>query len=150
MILPNMSLPATGNKNIDLSTLIGQPVILYFYPKDDTPGCTQEGQDFRNHFSEFQNLSAIILGVSRDSVKKHEAFKLQYNFPFDLLSDSKEELCNHFGVMKAKMMFGKPARGIDRSTFLFDKNGELKHEWRGIKKIDHHVEEVLEKLKSLT
>jgi len=150
MILPNINLPATGGQTIDLSTLIGKPVVLYFYPRDDTPGCTQEGQDFRDHFSEFQALGATILGISRDSVKKHEAFKSQYNFPFDLLSDSKEELCNYFNVMKAKMMFGKPARGIDRSTFLFDKNGELKHEWRSIKIIDHHVEEVLAKLKSLT
>ena len=150
MILPNINLPATGGQTIDLSTLIGKPVVLYFYPRDDTPGCTQEGQDFRDHFSEFQNLGATILGISRDSVKKHETFKSLYNFPFDLLSDSKEELCNYFNVMKAKMMFGKPARGIDRSTFLFDKNGELKHEWRSIKIIDHHVEEVLAKLKSLT
>jgi len=150
MILPNINLPATGGQTIDLSTLIGKPVVLYFYPRDDTPGCTQEGQDFRDHFSEFQVLGATIVGISRDSVKKHEAFKSQYNFPFDLLSDSKEELCNYFNVMKAKMMFGKPARGIDRSTFLFDKNGELKHEWRSIKIIDHHVEEVLAKLKSLT
>jgi len=149
MILPNITLPATGHKTIDLSTLIGKPVVLYFYPKDDTPGCTQEGQDFRDHFSEFQQLGAIILGVSRDSLKKHEAFKEKYAFPFDLLSDPQEELCNCFGVMKAKMMFGKPARGIDRSTFLFDKKGVLIKEWRGIKKIEHHVEEVLTILKSL-
>ncbi|MEY3218903.1 MAG: hypothetical protein RIT27_260 [Pseudomonadota bacterium] len=150
MNLPNIVLPATGNKNIDLSTLKNQPVILYFYPKDDTPGCTQEGQDFKAHFSTFQHLGAIILGVSRDSVKKHEAFKEKYAFPFDLLSDSKEELCNYFGVMKTKIMFGKPARGIDRSTFLFDNKGVLVQEWRGIKKIEQHVEEVLTVLKSLT
>lgn len=150
MNLPNITLPATGGKTINLSTLIGQPVVLYFYPKDNTPGCTQEGQDFRDHFSDFQQLGAVILGVSRDAINTHETFKAQHNFPFDLLSDPTEELCNHFGVMKSKIMFGKPARGIDRSTFLFDKNGKLKHEWRGIKNVTPHVEDVLEKLKSLT
>lgn len=147
--LPAIALPATGNKIIKLSDFIGHnPVVLYFYPKDDTPGCTQEGQDFRDHYSEFTALNAIILGISRDSVKKHEKFKEKYNFPFDLLADEDEQLCQLFSVMKNKQMFGKPTRGIERSTFLFDQQGILRYEWRKVK-VDDHVQDVLQAIKSL-
>ncbi len=146
--LPDLSLPATGGQSIHLPDLKGHILVLYFYPRDNTPGCTQEGQDFRDQYAEFQALNARILGVSRDTLKKHESFKAKYAFPFDLLADTEENLCNAFDLIKAKTMFGKPVRGIVRSTFLFDCAGVLQREWRKVK-IDGHVQAVLNAAKNL-
>lgn len=146
--LPEISLPATSGVEINLAEQKGQPLVLYFYPRDNTPGCTQEGQDFRDKIEAFKALGAKVLGVSRDTVKKHENFKAKYAFPFELLADSEETLCNAFAVMKDKKMFGKPVRGIERSTFLFDKEGILRQEWRKVK-IDGHVDDVLAAVKNL-
>ena len=117
-------------------------MVLYFYPRDNTPGCTQEGQDFTAKFAEFQSRNALVLGVSRDTVKKHENFKAKYDFPFELLADVDEVLCEAFSVMKNKKMFGKDTRGIERSTFIYDKDGVLQKMWRKVK-VDGHVDEVL-------
>jgi len=140
--LPDITLPATGNQEINLASLKGKNVVLYFYPRDNTPGCTQEGQDFREHYAAFQANNTIILGVSRDTVRKHENFKAKYDFPFELLADVEEQLCQLFSVMKDKNMFGKKVRGIERSTFLYDHEGKLRQIWRKVK-IDGHVEEIL-------
>lgn len=146
--VPDFELPATGDKTIRLSDLRGKKVVLYFYPKDNTSGCTQEGQDFRDHFDEFTAANAVILGVSRDSIKSHENFKAKQGFPFDLLSDQDETLCRLFDVIKEKNMYGKKAMGIERSTFLIDEDGVLRREWRKVK-VPGHVEEVLEAVKAL-
>ncbi|HBA64938.1 MAG: peroxiredoxin [Gammaproteobacteria bacterium HGW-Gammaproteobacteria-10] len=146
---PNFEAAATGGKIITLSDFLGKNVVIYFYPKDNTPGCTQEGIDFRDHIDEFNAFNTVILGVSRDSVKVHEGFKCKQTFPFDLLSDQDETLCNLFGVIKMKNMYGKQVRGIERSTFLIDEQGILRHEWRGVK-VKNHVAEVLQELKVLT
>jgi len=146
--VPDFVLPATGNKKISLSQLKGKNIVLYFYPKDCTSGCTLEGQNFRDAYAKFKALNTEILGVSRDTLKLHEKFKSEENFPFELLSDTEETLCQLFDVIKDKKMYGKPVRGIERSTFLIDKNGVLVHEWRGVK-VDGHVEEVLSTLKKL-
>lgn len=138
----DFNLPATGGQDISLSGLQGKKVVLYFYPKDSTPGCTTEAQQFRDVHSDFIKAGAVILGVSRDSVKSHENFKTKMGLPFDLLSDADEALCNQFGVIKLKNMYGKQVRGIERSTFLIDKSGVLVHEWRGVK-ADGHADEVL-------
>ncbi len=147
--LPELTLPATGGEPVDLASLRGRPVVLYFYPKDNTPGCTQEGQDFRDQYSRFQQHDCLILGVSRDSLKSHENFKARQGFPFELLSDQDEQLCNRFDVIKPKTMFGKPVRGIERSTFLFDREGLLRREWRKVK-VKDHVEEVLQAVEALS
>lgn len=139
---------ATGDKSIALSDYRGKNLVLYFYPKDSTPGCTKEGQAFRDYFKQFVDLDTEILGVSRDSLKAHENFKAKQEFPFDLLSDSDEQLCQLFDVIKMKSMFGKQARGIERSTFLIDKHGVLVKEWRKVK-VKDHVQEVLEAVKTL-
>ena len=133
----NCSRPATGDKTISLKDLAGKKVVLYFYPKDNTPGCTTEGQDFRDAKAKFTRQNTIILGVSRDSIKKHENFKAKQNFNFDLLSDEDESLCKQFDVIKLKKLYGKEYLGIDRSTFLIDENGVLLEEWRGVKVKDH-------------
>lgn len=146
--LPDFELPATGGKSIRLSSLKGKHVVVYFYPKDNTPGCTLEGQDFRDHHQQFAKLDTVILGVSRDSLSAHEKFKTEQNFPFDLLSDVDETLCKLFDVIKLKNMYGKEVMGIERSTFLIDKKGVLRQEWRKVK-VDGHVAEVLEALKTL-
>ncbi len=146
--VPDFEAPATGGKTIRLSDLKGQNVVLYFYPKDSTPGCTREGQDFRDNHLKFRRRKTIVLGVSRDSLRSHERFKEKQGFPFDLLSDEDEALCQLFDVIKMKNMYGKKVRGIERSTFLIDKDGVLRREWRGIK-VDGHVEEVLEACKTL-
>jgi len=122
--------------------------VLYFYPRDNTPGCTTEGKDFRDNIETFKDLNTIILGVSRDSVRVHEGFKSKQAFPFDLLSDKNEALCTQFDVIKMKMMYGKEARGIERSTFLINPEGILIHEWRKVK-VKTHIEEVLQVLKDL-
>jgi peroxiredoxin Q/BCP len=140
--------PATGGQNLRLSDFRGKNLVLYFYPKDHTPGCTQEGQDFRDRYREFQDLNAAILGVSRDNLKTHENFKTKQEFPFDLIADPDETLCGLFDVVKMKNMYGKQVRGIERSTFLIDKNGVLVREWRKVK-LKGHIEEVLQALAAL-
>lgn len=138
----DFSLPSTGNKTFQLASAKGRHVVIYFYPKDNTPGCTTEGQAFRDQFAAFQTANCDIVGISRDSVKSHENFKAKMAFPFELLSDSDETVCEQFGVMKLKNMYGKQVRGIERSTFVIDRNGVLRKEWRGVK-VPGHVEEVL-------
>ena len=144
--IPSFNLPATGDRKIRLSDLKGRQFVLYFYPKDSTPGCTLEGQDFRDQYSKFKRQNTEIIGVSRDSLKSHENFKAKQNFPFDLISDTEETLCNIFDVIKMKNMYGKQVRGIERSTFLIDAEGKLRNEWR---KVKGHVDEVLEAAKAL-
>ena len=133
---------STGAKEFKLSDFRGQFLVIYFYPKDNTPGCTQEGLAFRDAYEKFTALNAVILGVSRDNIKMHEGFKAKQAFPFDLLSDSDEALCTLFDVIKMKAMYGKQVRGIERSTFLIDSNGVLIHEWRKVK-VKNHCEDVL-------
>jgi peroxiredoxin Q/BCP len=144
----DIKLEATGEQEIKLSDYQGKNIVLYFYPKDSTPGCTREGQDFRDNIAKFRRASTVILGVSRDSVKSHENFKARQEFPFDLLSDKEEKLCAQFDVIKEKNMYGKKVMGIERSTFLIDKQGVLRDEWRKVK-VDGHVEEVLARVKEL-
>ena len=144
----NFKLPATGDKTISLSDFKGKNVVLYFYPKDNTPGCTTEAQDFRDAKGRFTRANAVILGVSRDSIRSHENFKAKQKLNFDLLSDENEELCTYFDVIKMKNMYGKKVRGIERSTFLIDGNGILRQEWRKVK-VKGHVEEVLQAVKAL-
>jgi peroxiredoxin Q/BCP len=144
----NFKLPATGDKDITLGDYKGKKVVLYFYPKDSTPGCTTEGQDFRDARAKFTRQGAVILGVSRDSIRSHENFKTKQKFNFDLLSDADEQLCKQFDVIKMKNMYGKQVRGIERSTFLIDENGVLRQEWRKVK-VKQHVDEVLDAVKSL-
>ncbi len=143
--IPSFDAASTGEQTLNLADLKGKNVVLYFYPKDNTPGCTLEGQDFRDHIAEFDALDTLILGVSRDSLKMHENFKTKQCFPFDLLSDPDEKLCGLFDVIKMKNMYGKKVRGIERSTFLIDKQGKLVFEWRKVK-VKTHIAEVLEKL----
>lgn len=145
---PAFSLPATGDQTIALKDLKGKNLVLYFYPKDSTPGCTTEGQDFRDLYAEFQKLNTEILGVSRDTLKRHENFKAKQEFPFELLSDVDEVLCNKFNVIKEKKLYGKVHMGIERSTFIIDEKGVLRQEWRKVK-VKGHVEEVLEAVKQL-
>ncbi len=147
--IPAFELNATGEKTINLSDYRGKYVVLYFYPKDSTPGCTQEGQDFRDNIERFNDLNAVILGVSRDSLKSHENFKCKQEFPFDLLSDKDESLCQLFDVIKMKNMYGKQVQGIERSTFLIDPQGILVHEWRKVS-VKGHCEQILGKLKELS
>lgn len=146
--VPDFALPATGNREIGLQQLKGRNVVIYFYPKDSTPGCTSEGQDFRDNYPAFQQLDTEILGVSRDSLKSHENFKAKQGFPFELLSDSEETLCRLFDVIKEKNMYGRKVMGIERSTFLIDADGVLRREWRKVK-VKGHVDEVLEAVKTL-
>lgn len=146
--VPDFKLPATGDQEIRLSDLKDKKVVLYFYPKDNTPGCTTEGQDFRDNMRKFSNQNTVVLGVSRDSINSHEKFKEKQSFSFDLLSDADEKLCKMFDVIKEKNMYGKKVMGIERSTFLIDEDGVLRQEWRKVK-VDGHVEEVLAAVKSL-
>lgn len=138
---------ATGDQAIHLKSLRGKKVVLYFYPKDATPGCTTEGQDFRDLHARFKRQNAIILGASRDSIASHEKFKDKQQFPFDLLSDPDETLCRQFDVIREKMLYGRKFMGIDRSTFLIDETGKLRQEWRKVK-VTGHVEEVLQAVKN--
>lgn len=147
--VPNFEFKATNNLSAQLNDYKGQTVVLYFYPKDATPGCTTEGQDFRDAYPQFQALNTQIFGISRDSLKSHENFKAKQNFPFELISDSEEQLCQLFDVIKMKSMYGKQVRGIERSTFIIDNEGVLKHEWRKVS-VKGHVEEVLNTLRSLS
>jgi thioredoxin-dependent peroxiredoxin len=145
---PDFELPATGGQTFRLSSAKGNPLVLYFYPKDNTPGCTTEGQAFRDLHSEFQRLGCAVYGVSRDSLKSHENFKAKMGFPFDLLSDTEEAACKAFAVIKMKNMYGRKVRGIERSTFVIDAAGLVRREWRGIK-VPGHAREVLEFVKTL-
>ena len=139
---------ATGDQTVRLKDLRGQNVVLYFYPKDSTPGCTQEGQDFRDLHAKFRRQKTVIFGVSRDSLKSHEKFKEKQQFPFELISDPDESLCQQFDVIKEKKLYGRTFMGVERSTFLIDKDGKLRAEWRKVK-VKGHAEEVLEAVKSL-
>jgi peroxiredoxin Q/BCP len=146
--IPDFEALSTGNKTIKLVDYRGSYVVIYFYPKDNTPGCTQEGQGFRDNMDKFIVMNAVILGVSRDSVRIHEGFKCKQAFPFDLLSDTDEKLCQLFDVIKMKNLYGKQVRGIERSTFLIDPQGSLVREWRKVK-VKTHCEEILHALTEL-
>ncbi len=139
---------ATGDKTLRLKDLRGQNVVLYFYPKDSTPGCTQEGLDFKELHTKFRRHKTVILGVSRDSIASHEKFKAKQGFPFDLLSDPDEKLCRQFDVIHEKSLYGKKFMGVVRSTFLIDKDGKLREEWRKVK-VKGHAEEVLDRVRML-
>jgi peroxiredoxin Q/BCP len=145
-VLPDFELPATGNQRFQLSAYKA-PFVLYFYPKDDTPGCTVEGQAFRDLYPEFVKAGVAVFGVSRDSVASHEKFKAKYALPFELLSDSDEEVCKGFDVIKMKNMYGKQVLGIQRSTFVIDREGRIVREWRGLK-VPGHAQEVLDFVRS--
>ncbi|HXU94448.1 MAG TPA: peroxiredoxin [Gallionella sp.] len=146
--ITDFTLPATGGQTFTLSAARGQHLVIYFYPKDNTPGCTTEAQQFRDLYDQFRKANCEVVGVSRDSLKSHENFKAKFTLPFDLLSDGDETVCTQFGVMKQKMMYGKQVRGIERSTFVIDKDGALRREWRGLK-ADGHAQEVLDFVNSL-
>jgi peroxiredoxin Q/BCP len=146
--VPDFQLPATSSQTFQLSEYAGKNVVIYFYPKDSTPGCTTQGIQFRDAYAQFQALDTEIFGISRDSLKSHENFKAKFTFPFELLSDTEELACALFGVIKMKNMNGKQVRGIERSTFVIDKNGKLIKEWRGVK-VDGHVAEVLSFIQTL-
>lgn len=145
--VPDFEAPATGG-NFRLSALKGRKVVLYFYPKDNTPGCTTEGENFRDKHADFRAAGAEIFGISRDSLKSHESFKAKMAFPFHLISDPDETVCLMFDVMKMKNMYGKQVRGVERSTFLIDAEGKVAREWRGVK-VAGHVDDVLEAVKSI-
>ena len=146
--VPDLTLHLTGDRRVKLSDFAGKPLVLYFYPKASTPGCTQEGLDFSAAIAKFRRQSCAILGASRDSLKAQDNFKAKQSFAFDLVSDSDEALCNAFGVIKMKNMYGKQVRGIERSTFLIGADGVLRQEWRGVK-VKGHVEQVLDAVKAL-
>jgi peroxiredoxin Q/BCP len=146
--IPDIELHITGDKTVNLSDYAGKPLVLYFYPKASTPGCTREGLDFSAAINKFRRQSCAILGASRDSLKAQENFKSKQDFPFDLVSDKEEALCNLFDVIKMKNMYGKQVRGIERSTFLIDREGKLAREWRGVK-VPGHVDEVLDAVKEI-
>ncbi|MFD2113076.1 peroxiredoxin [Thiorhodococcus fuscus] len=146
--IPDLERPATGDQTIKLSDYRGKQLVLYFYPKASTPGCTQEGQDFRDAADAFADANTRILGVSRDGIKAQENFKAKQGFPFDLISDKDESLCQAFDVIKLKKMYGKESLGIERSTFLIDAEGVLQREWRQVK-VKDHVEEVLNAAREL-
>jgi peroxiredoxin Q/BCP len=138
----------TGSKFFKLADYKGQKIVLYFYPKDNTPGCTTEGMEFRDAYDDFRRTGATVFGVSRDSIRSHEGFKAKLALPFELISDPDETLCTMFNVMKMKTMYGKQSRGVERSTFVIDARGTLVKEWRGVK-VPGHVNEVLEFVKAL-
>lgn len=146
--IPDFSLPATGGKDIAHSDYAGKKLVIYFYPKDNTPGCTQEGQDFRDLYAEFRKEGAEIVGISRDSLRSHESFSEKYGFTFPLLSDSKEQACKLFDVIQEKNMYGRKVMGVQRSTFLLDAKGVLRREWRGVT-VKGHAGEVLDAVKAL-
>ena len=147
-VLPALKLPATGDQIIDLKSLRGKNIVVYFYPRDSTPGCTTESQDFTSNHAKFKRLNTVILGVSRDTVASHEKFRAKYNFPFDLLSDSDEKACSIFDVIKEKNMYGRKVMGIERSTFLINTKGKLTQEWRKVK-VKGHADDVLAAVKDL-
>ena len=145
--LPDFELPATGSQRFRLSAFKGHPFVLYFYPRDDTPGCTDEGRQFRDLHPKFVNARVPVFGVSRDSIASHEKFKKKMSFPFELLSDEDETVCNIFRVMKLKNMYGRQVRAVERSTFVIDREGRIVKEWRGVK-VPGHAQEVLDFLRS--
>jgi thioredoxin-dependent peroxiredoxin len=147
-VLPDFQLPATGNQRFQLSAFKGHPFVLYFYPKDNTPGCTDEGGQFRDLHSKFVNARVPIFGVSRDTVASHENFKKKMMLPFELLSDIEERVCTLFGVMKMKNMYGRQVRGIERCTFVIDRQGRIAKEWRGVK-VPGHAQAVLDYIRSV-
>lgn len=140
--IPSLTVATTQNEALDLKSLKGKNLVLYFYPKDNTPGCTTQGQNFRDAYKDFKKANCEILGVSRESIKSHQNFINKHEFPFDLVSDPDEVLCKAMDVIKQKSMYGKTYLGIERSTFIFDENGVLKHEIRKVK-VKGHIEEVL-------
>ena len=144
----DFELPTTNGKTFQLSQYAGKTLVIYFYPKDNTPGCTSQGMQFRDHYADFKAHNCEVFGVSRDSLKSHESFKAKFSFPFELIADTEELACGIFGVMKMKNMYGKQVRGVERSTFIIDKNGVLVREWRGVK-VDGHVSEVLDFIKTV-
>ncbi len=146
-VVADFKAAATGDQTIRLKDLRGKKVVLYFYPKDATPGCTTEGQDFRDLHAKFKRANAVILGVSRDSLGSHEKFKAKHEFPFELLSDPDERLCKQFDVIKEKSLYGRKFLGIERSTFLIDEAGKLRAEWRKVK-VKGHAAEVLDAVKN--
>jgi peroxiredoxin Q/BCP len=144
----DFTLPGTGGKEFQLSAAKSKLLVLYFYPKDNTPGCTTEGMQFRDLYAQFQKAGCAVYGISRDSLKSHENFKAKLGFPFELLADEDEKVCGLFGVIKMKNMYGKQVRGIERSTFVLDRNRVIRREWRGIK-VPGHVQEVLDFVKTV-
>lgn len=142
-LVSDFVLPSTGNKEFSLIANVGKNLVIYFYPKDDTPGCTTEGQDFRDQWQAFTEKNCVIVGISRDSIRSHENFKEKMQFPFELLSDGDEKVCKLFDVIKMKNVYGKQVLGIERSTFVVDAQGILRKEWRGVK-VPSHVQEVLD------
>jgi peroxiredoxin Q/BCP len=147
-IIPDFEVAASGNQRFSSAAFKGHPYVLYFYPKDDTPGCTIEGSQFRDLHAEFKKAGYMVFGVSRDTVASHDKFKAKMSFPFDLLSDKDEVMCKLFDVIKEKNMYGKKVFGIERSTFIMGRNGEIVREWRGVK-VDGHAAEVLAAVKSI-
>ncbi len=145
--LPDFELPATGNQRFQFSAFKGHPFVLYFYPRDDTPGCTDEGAQFRDLHSRFEKLRVAVFGISRDSVASHERFRKKMGLPFDLLADEEGKACALFGVMKLKNMYGRQVRGIERSTFVIDRKGRIAKEWRKVK-VPGHAQEVLDFVRS--
>lgn len=146
--IADFELPATGGANFKLSAMRGKPLVIYFYPKDNTPGCTAESQQFRDLYPDFQKAGCEVVGLSRDSISSHEKFKARFTLPFPLLSDESEVVCEQFGVIKEKNLYGKKVRGIERSTFVLDSSGVLRREWRRVK-ADGHASEVLQFIHSL-
>ena len=146
-VVKDFSCASTGDKTFQLKALRGKKVVLYFYPKDATPGCTTEGQDFRDLHAKFKRQNTVILGVSRDSIASHEKFREKQSFPFDLLSDPDEKLCKQFDVIKEKSLYGRKFMGVERSTFLIDEDGKLRQEWRKVR-VKGHAAEVLESVKN--
>ncbi len=142
MEVADFTLPATGDSLFQLHATRGNSLVIFFYPKDNTPGCTTESQQFRDLYDDFKKANCEVVGISRDSMKSHENFKAKFSLPYALLSDSEEKACALFGVIKMKNMYGKQVRGIERSTFVLDRNGKLVKEWRGLK-ADGHAQEVL-------
>jgi peroxiredoxin Q/BCP len=146
---PKFTAQGTSNTTLNSAVFLGRNLVIYFYPKDSTPGCTTEGQDFRDNYKEFKKYNTEIIGVSRDTIKSHENFKSKQSFPFELLSDPDEKVCNSFDVMKLKSMYGKEYIGVDRCTFLINTDGKIIKEWRSVK-VKGHVEEVLSMVKELS
>ena len=144
----NFNLPATGDQNLSLNDFSGRSLIIYFYPKDNTPGCTREGQEFRDLYPQFKEADADIIGVSRDSVRTHNNYRNKHEFPFHLISDSDELLCNQFDVIKEKKLYGRTYMGIERSTFLIGPDGVLKQEWRKVR-VPDHAQTVLDALSAV-
>ena len=146
--VPKLSGTTQSGDTLKLADLKDQWVVLYFYPKDNTPGCTTEAMQFRDHYKEFVKAGAVLFGVSRDNMASHDKFKQALELPFDLIADTEEKLCHMFGVVKNKIMYGKKVKGIERSTFLIDSKGVLRKEWRGVK-VPNHVDDVLTAVRAL-